>query len=140
MSFRQLTNFSKVAGSYVGGQSSQRPILRSPPAVSTTPHVRHFATFARDGHLALGSDSVPALVVVVRIACKNLVSLRLTRPPADRDSAHEKYNRVFARAMPTYNSRRSSSTFVSSVAKLMGSKPSVTPTKNTVSHSRPLAE
>src|SRR5699024_11573558 len=110
MSFRQLTNFSKVAGSYVGGQSSQRPILRSPPAVSTTPHVRHFATFARDGRLALGSDSVPALVVVVRIACKNLDGLRLARPPADRDSAHEKYNRGFAPVLPTLHRRRYSLT------------------------------
>src|SRR5699024_12668638 len=106
----------------------------------TTPVVRLFATFGRDGRVALGSDSVPALVVVLRIACKNLDGLRLARPPADRDSAHEKYNRVFARVMPTYNSRRSSSTFLSSVAQLMGSKPSVTPTKNTLSHSRPFAE
>src|SRR5699024_12688000 len=97
MSFRQATNLSNVAGSYVGGHSWQRPIFRSPPVVSTAPHVRHLATFAREERLALDSDAVPALVVVVRIPCKNRDGLRLARPPAGVEHAQEEYDGAVAR-------------------------------------------
>src|SRR5690242_11333472 len=40
---RQVRRASKVVSSYVGGQSSQRPTLRSLPVMSGDPQVRHLA-------------------------------------------------------------------------------------------------
>ncbi|SHY21905.1 Uncharacterised protein [Mycobacteroides abscessus subsp. abscessus] len=74
---------------------------------------------------------------------RNRECLRDLRPPAARDSAQLKFKCTRARVIPTYSRRRSSSTGSISPARDracdMGRVPSASPTRNTASHSRPLA-
>ena len=64
---------------------------------------------------------------------------RLARPPGVRAVDQDRNRCSRARVIPTYSSRRSSSTASGVSAKEIGMSPSLSPTRNTASHSRPLA-